>query len=228
VPHLAAELLLPGQSARHQRARPTVCSNVLRLFQILRDRDVRIVAIEHPINREFELEIGAPLVSLNGSIDLLGELPDGRRVVIDLKWTTSDKIYRERIEAGEAFQLATYAWALNAEAVAGYFMLRQGVLLTDSDELGDKLTSSRSLDQVWDVGIHTARLRLAKIRSGFVECYSEWQQRLSQQALGRGESQSRADDALTMQIRGAGEMYSRPACHYGQLGSLCGQLEEQR
>lgn len=228
VPHLAAELLLPGQSARHQRARTTVCSNVFRLFQILRDRDVRIVAIEHPISREFELEVGAPLVSLNGSIDVLGELPDGRQVVIDLKWTTSDKIYRERIEAGEALQLATYAWALNAEAVAGYFMLRQGVLLTDSDELSDKLTSTRSLDQVWDVGVHTARLRLARIRSGFVECYSEWQQSMSQQALDRGESQSRADDALMMRIRGGGEMYSRPACSYGGLGSLCGQLEEQR
>ena len=226
VPHLAAEMLLPGRSATLQRERTVICANVVRLFQLLGERNVRIVAIEHPIDREFELDLGSPPVALTGSIDVLGQLPDGRPVVIDLKWTRFVKSYRERIEAGEAFQLATYAWALDSQAVvAGYFMLRQGILLTDSAELGDEIPSTRSLNQVWDVGLYTARIRLAEIRSGTVECHSESQQRLSQEALDRGESLAKASESLKMRIRGLGEIYSRAACDFGALGSLCGQIE---
>ena len=228
VPHLAAELLLPGRSATLQRARTIISANVVRLFQLLRDREVRIVAIEQPINREFELEIGSPQVTLTGSVDVLGQLPDGRPVVIDLKWTRSEKSYRDKVEAGEALQLATYAWALDAEdVVAGYFLLRQGLLLTDSSELGDKITAKRGLEQVWEVGVQTARLRLADIRAGTVECHSERQQHLSKQALDRGESTTMAAEVSKMQIRGAGQMYSRPSCDFGSLGSLCGKLEGQ-
>lgn len=72
---------------------------------------------------------------IKGAIDLLFS-KNGTPVVIDLKWTYSDKKYMTLLEEEKALQLAIYSKLLdNTTSITGYFLLSHGRLFTQNDAL---------------------------------------------------------------------------------------------
>lgn len=144
LPRMAAPLQQPEFAGELAAARERVPAALEALVQILHARGLEVVGSE--LDREGE--VGG--LALQGRLDLLvrqGAMP----AVIDLKWTSSARRYREEIAEGRAVQLAVYgAIAEPGTAATGaYYLLRQrrlfaprGSLLAEED-----IEAVRGLDE---------------------------------------------------------------------------------
>jgi ATP-dependent helicase/DNAse subunit B len=105
-------------------------------INIIEDNDLSIVGSEEDIMVDFE-KIG----KFNAKIDMVLKNPEGKYVIMDFKWTDGkDKKREGEIKNNMEMQLALYAQAVrqhfgegdesSVEAI-GYFMLRQGVFITE-------------------------------------------------------------------------------------------------
>ena len=78
---------------------------------------------------------------------------DGRRVIVDLKWTRSAKARLEELETGRAVQLATYGALLSEDGPcrAGYFLLnqRQFATLVEGGLVGRRVDGVRGFPATW-------------------------------------------------------------------------------
>ncbi|MGO2943467.1 MAG: PD-(D/E)XK nuclease family protein [Brevibacterium aurantiacum] len=147
VPRFAAELLLPGQLARLNTIRSTALASLTHLFAAAQNRGFDITDAEADFAVDWTLTLaGTPwTVQLRGQRDLQGAFVDGREVIIDLKWTKSDRRYRTMIDDGEAVQLSVYSRTTEspsgAQPLTSYFMLKQGRFVTTDAGLDPNVTA---------------------------------------------------------------------------------------
>ncbi|MEI1249877.1 PD-(D/E)XK nuclease family protein [Rhizobium aouanii] len=121
LPEIAAPLLQPEHAGELAAAREMVPRALEALVRLLHAQDLEIVG------SELDREAVQGQLLLQGRLDLLVRRDD-RIAVLDLKWTRSERRYREQVASGRAIQLAVYR-GLSADdgtgAPGGYFLLRQ-------------------------------------------------------------------------------------------------------
>jgi RecB family exonuclease len=121
----AAPLVARGAEVERHRAREVVCAAARSLFGLLQAGGWRVRGTEEELAGRFE---GA---ELSGSADLVLE-KSGSAAVLDLK-LGSQRYFREKLESGEALQVALYADMARSGAAlppTGYFIIDRGELLT--------------------------------------------------------------------------------------------------
>ena len=154
LPEIAAPLLQPEHAGELAAAREMVPRALEALVHLLHAQGLEIVGSE--LDRE---GIQGRLL-LQGRLDLLVRRSD-RIAVLDLKWTRSERRYREEVASGRAIQLAVYRGLSAGDgngAPGGYFLLRQrrlvagpGSILADSpiDADIDDLTTLDHVTNDW-------------------------------------------------------------------------------
>ncbi|MEY9722172.1 ATP-dependent helicase/nuclease subunit B [Sinorhizobium fredii] len=150
LPQIAAPLLQPELAGELAAARELVPAALESLVRLLQERGLDVVG------SELQREGSHHGLVLHGRLDLL--VRRGPQVaVLDLKWTRSERRYREEIAEGSAVQLAVYR-AISTDAgtkgTGGYFLLRQrrilageGSILTDRP-IESERPDSETLDMV--------------------------------------------------------------------------------
>lgn len=173
VPRFASELLLPGQRTRLNALRTTTIGSLTRLFTALTDRGIQITDAEASFTAPLTLTVSGEQrdIELTGFRDLDGEFLDGRRAVVDLKWTRSPKRYRTSVDDGEAVQLSVYGRVLGASAEDGppltaYYMLKQGVFISSDRDLDLESTASGDPAHLWPRIQRSAEHALGRIAAG--------------------------------------------------------------
>lgn len=150
IGRIAAPLLLPGRASELAFARDRIPDALAVLAGFL----ARGRFVVEGVETEHERRLGPARVA--GRVDLLVRGPDGRRAVVDLKWTRNGAGARRReLAEGRAIQLATYARLVEtdgAPAAAGYFLLRQRRLLAEegSPLAAEGIRVARGLGRTWD------------------------------------------------------------------------------
>jgi len=150
LPQIAAPLLQPEHAGELSAARELVPAALESLVRLLHERKLEVVG------SELEREGSHQNLALHGRLDLL--VRRGPQVaVLDLKWTRSERRYREEIAEGGAVQLAVYRAISNDAGTTGsggYFLLRQrsilageGSILTDRP-IESERSDSETLDMV--------------------------------------------------------------------------------
>lgn len=141
-------------------------------IKIIEDNDLSVVGSEVDIMVDFE-KIG----KFNAKIDMVLKNPEGKYVIMDFKWTDGkDKKRVEEIENNMEMQLALYAQAVrqyfgqgddsSVEAI-GYFMLRQGVFITEYQGLKKskkvKVVQKQSTDSIFDMVKKSYEFRMSQL-----------------------------------------------------------------
>ncbi len=150
VPAIAAPLLQPEHAGDLAEARSRIPAAVAHLVDLLRQRNLVVVATEAA--RETAFAGGLPV---KGRLDLLVRHPFEGLGVIDLKWTRSSKRRREEIVAGRALQLATYGAIADADSAlpvpGAYYLLRQRQLMGERGSFvaEEELATARTLPDTW-------------------------------------------------------------------------------
>jgi hypothetical protein len=191
-----------------------------RLVQAINKRGLRVERTEATLSAELD---GIPFI---GFADMILRDEAGKPYVLDLKWSYTDKHYKQSVELGTALQLSTYAFLLRAEnpsaqADAGYFLLAQGKLFSDSTGLTDEpLEAPHSLDQTWELGVAAFRETLNQLDQGILKVLgvSEEAEALK---LGKKEQDLQPDRALEARARGI--LYQAPPCRFCEFGGICGR-----
>ena len=129
----ALPLAAPGRQAERLAFQKSMNAALVRLLGHLEDAGVVEVRIESLI------EASLPGMELEGTLDLLARLGDGRWLIVDLKWG-GESARADELREGRFLQLAVYARlaeTIDAAGVAGvaYFILRNANLLATSDRL---------------------------------------------------------------------------------------------
>jgi ATP-dependent helicase/nuclease subunit B len=144
-----ALLLRAGMAFERSQLERQLLSSVVELSRTLRGLGLRVVAVEHPLDATYGT------AQLEGRIDLVVANDQGAHAIIDMKWGI--KTYRDQLQAGQALQLALYAFAHGAERSApqmpdaAYFSLKQGKLfgLASATLRSSEPISGPSLAQTW-------------------------------------------------------------------------------
>ena len=118
------------------------------LARTLAVNKLTVEASEKQVSATFENAL-----SVRGAIDLVARDENGRYVIIDLKWTRSEKKRREELQQGNAIQLATYGAMTAGDAPyrAGYFLLnqRQFATLVEGGLIGRAIEGARGFPATW-------------------------------------------------------------------------------
>lgn len=218
LPHLASELLLPGQSARLKNLRAVLSSSVMKFFSWLSAAGITIQDVEKPFEKTLDLTVlGRQVaVAVKGSIDVAGIDGDGRPAVIDLKWSNRDKYRLEEVREGKALQLALYQWALSEEAgidgPAAYYLLKQGTFASADPGLGGSATTGNAPGVLWDSAVKAATFSISEVVNGRVSATPLVD--TAREAAGgeSGEAIAAAD----------GRFYGKPPCRFCHFSRLCG------
>ena len=141
-------------------------------IKIIEDNHLTIVGSEVDIMVDFD-KIG----KFNAKIDMVLQNPDGKYVIMDFKWTDGkDKKREEEIKNNMEMQLALYAQAVrqrfgdgdesSVEAI-GYFMLRQGVFITEYQGLKEskkvKVVKKQNSDTIFDMVKKSYEFRMSQL-----------------------------------------------------------------
>lgn len=141
-------------------------------IKIIEDNDLSVVGSEVDIMVDFET-----IRKFNAKIDMVLKNPEGKYVIMDFKWTDGkDKKRAEEIENNMEMQLALYAQAVRqyfgdgddtcVEAI-GYFMLRQGVFITEYQGLKQsekvKVVQKQSTDSIFDMVKKSYEFRMSQL-----------------------------------------------------------------
>ena len=143
LPRMAAPLQQPQLAGELAAARQMVPAALEALVRLLHDRKLEVVGAE------IERQGAVGGLALQGRMDLLVRR-SAKVAVLDMKWTHSERRYREEIAEGRAVQLAVYgALVASGEGAAtpgGYFLLRQRRVLAEPGSLlaDDPIEASRS------------------------------------------------------------------------------------
>lgn len=148
IDDMAAPLRLPELAAQLAEARGRLPGAMAALARTLILNDLTVEATEQQVSATFE-----DALSVRGAVDLVARDADGHHVIIDLKWTRSEKRRREELERGDAVQLATYgAMTAGDEPYrAGYFLLnqRQFSTLVEGGLIGRAVEGARGFPETW-------------------------------------------------------------------------------
>lgn len=220
LPSMASELLLDGNAVERQRYRRAVTGAVGRLVQAINERGLRVERTEAALSAELD---GIPFI---GFADMILRDEGGKPYVLDLKWSYTDKHYKQSVELGTALQLSTYAFLLRAEdpaahADAGYFLLAQGKLFSDSTGLTDEpLQTPHSLDQTWEMGVAAFRETLNQLDQGILKVLGVSEEA---EALKSGKKEQDLQPDRAMEAKARGILYQAPPCRFCEFGGICGR-----
>jgi hypothetical protein len=163
-----ALLLEPGRGVDKQQLVTTLERALFALLEHL--RSARIEAVRP----EFHAESDFQSIRLIGEIDLLLTDPDGREIVLDVKW--GSELYRAKELANNRhLQLATYAFLRRAPGRTPYqafFIVESGhVLAPDTSIFPDAVThgSSHGVVDLWKRMAATYDWRWKQLAGGRVE-----------------------------------------------------------
>lgn len=138
--------VLLGRKYRHNKNAllESMKSSALALNRLLLETGLRVTYTERDISGK------AGTWNINGSIDLYLEDNIGCGHILDMKYSSGLKNYREKLENDEACQLALYRMASGAVS-AGFFLLAQGIIVSaDSAPVPGSDIVPGSLDEAVD------------------------------------------------------------------------------
>lgn len=225
IPSMASVLLLEGNSTEKLRYKTAVSDAVKNLVQSVNRLGLQVEKTEAKIEgkiRETEFV---------GYADLLLRDDDRNLYLLDMKWTSSDKYHQKEIEEGNALQLATYAGLLKGiypsrEIYAGYFMLAQGRILSDSIKLGDhRIESPVKLEDTWAMGLKTMENVMDKLRSGYIEVTGVKEEILQKENELNIE---KVREIIAHEYLERDMIYRSPPCRFCDQKSLCGYSGESK
>ena len=148
IDHIAAPLRLPELAAQLAEARARLPAAMAELARTLAVNELTVEEAEKQVSATFENAL-----SVRGAVDLIARDKNGQHVIIDLKWTRSEKKRREELQQGNAVQLATYGAMTAGDAPyrAGYFLLnqRQFATLVEGGLIGRAIEGARGFPATW-------------------------------------------------------------------------------
>lgn len=218
APSMASELLLEGNAIENLRYRGAIMEAVRQLVEAIHRLQLRVEKTEAP------LEAMVDNIPFIGYADLLLRDTDGHPFVIDMKWSWSSKYRRQEVEEGSALQLAAYAWMLRSVEMtqnvhAGYFMLAQGQLISDSALLGSDATSSpHTLEEIWDMGIASMNEAVKILEDGLIEARGVKESLLQ---IEDGTNDEKTKMKIKEQFLAKGMLYQSPPCGFCDYRRLC-------
>lgn len=219
IPSMASELLLEGNSIMKQRYRTSIVEAVRQLVAAINNIGLRVEKTEAQLSAEIE---GIPFI---GYADLLLRDRDENTFIIDMKWSSSSKYRRQELEEGNALQLAAYAWMIRSAEPekmvhAGYFMLAQGEMITDSNILAEEACNSPyTLEQVWSMGTSSMKKEYKRLDSGLIEVRGVME---LIEARNRNIKEEKIREELKLARDMDGELYISPPCRFCDFKYLCG------
>lgn len=210
----AAVLRRPGMTFELAQLRRQLIDAVQRLAEILQESGLSIAEVESKTSVEWAGR------TLEGRLDLLLCDASGKEVVLDLKW--GKKSYEDKLKAGLALQLATYAAArkiqggLAALPHAAYYSLSGGSLLTTEKGI---FSEARPLDgpspgETWKKVERTIVAVERLLRKGTVA------------ASGLRVSPPLLESAGVPEPERDEHVESPSPCDYCRYGTLCGKAWE--
>lgn len=218
LPHFASELLLPGEKARRHAVKGTLEAAVTTFFEQLQRGGVALQSMEAEFGKEltFTADGTRHTVPVRGRADAVGIDEAGRSVVVDLKWSNSDKYRRAEVQDGEALQLALYQWALNdgdapPDDPTAYYLLKQRSFVSAHDHFGTRLPRAQEPAELWTKAVRAAEFSVGEVLSGRITAAKP-----AEDALHEDEPDAPARAAAQ------GRLYVKPNCRYCNFGTLCG------
>lgn len=204
IEQAASPLLLPGAAAEKATVEAALPRAIARIAELLRERGLTVVEAEA---RRASADLLGPEAGLAGDIDLLLADAQGRPALLDFKWSRAARSYRERLQKGEAVQLAAYAALVGANDRAAYVLLPLGEVLGSRGGLGTPPTNADAPDlaSTWANAIASRDARDATLQAGTLR------------ALGIGVEKKPPPDPDGASIAPA------PPCRFCVYGRLCGK-----
>lgn len=226
VPQLASELLLPGREVELTTMRETAVRSLVEFFGRLAEAGLVITSVESGFEEPLTLHLkrGDVEVPFRGFRDVLAEDAAGRPTVIDLKWTSAAKKYPELFEAGEALQLASYAWSLRDDSAdVGYFLLKQGEFVSANPALDPHGRPTLDIEAAWSKTTGGITEALDAIGAGTVSAESGQILVDAGQDLGTPRTEAKQTySAAQEEARAAGGIVVDARCDYCDFSLLCG------
>lgn len=226
VPQLASELLLPGREVELTTMRETAVRSLEGFFGRLAAAGLVITSVESRFEEPLRLHLarGDVEVPFMGYRDVLAEDAAGRPTVIDLKWTSAAKKYPELFDAGEALQLASYAWSLDApDADVGYFLLKQGEFVSANPALDPHGRPTLDIEEAWSTTVAGVTEALDAIGEGTVSARSGQILRDAGQSLSTPRTETKKTYAAAQEVaRAEGGIVVDARCDFCDFSLLCG------
>ena len=226
VPQLASELLLPGREVELTTMRETAVRSLEEFFGRLAAAGLVITSVESRFEEPLRLHLarGDVEVPFMGYRDVLAEDAAGRPTVIDLKWTSAAKKYPELFDAGEALQLASYAWSLDApDADVGYFLLKQGEFVSANPALDPHGRPTLDIEEAWSTTVAGVTEALDAIGEGTVSARSGQILRDAGQSLSTPRTEAKKTYAAAQEVaRAEGGIVVDARCDFCDFSLLCG------
>jgi len=149
IDQLAAPLRHPEFAEELNFARRRLPVAMAALAGCLAENGLSVEATELQVSGTFE-----NLLAMRGAVDLVARDRSGDAVIVDLKWTRSDRSRVDELSSGRAVQLATYGALLSGDRPyrAGYFLLnqRQFLTLAGNGLVGRPIDGARTFPETWD------------------------------------------------------------------------------
>jgi ATP-dependent helicase/nuclease subunit B len=149
IDQLAATLRHPQFAEELNFARRRLPLAMASLAQCLAENQLTVEATELQVSNTFE-----SILAMRGAVDLVARDGSANAVIIDLKWSRSERSRIQELESGSAVQLATYGALVSADEPyrAGYFLLnqRQFATLQENALIGRSVEGIRSFPETWD------------------------------------------------------------------------------
>ncbi|MDO8423320.1 MAG: PD-(D/E)XK nuclease family protein [Parvibaculum sp.] len=149
IDQLAAPLRHPEFAEELNFARRRLPIAMSSLASCLSENQLTVESTEQQVSGTYET-----LLVMRGAVDLVARDRSGNAVIVDLKWTRSDRSRVDELSTGRAVQLATYGALVSGERPyrAGYFLLsqRQFLTLAGNGLVGRQIEGSRTLPETWD------------------------------------------------------------------------------
>ena len=207
----AAPLVVRGAEVERHRARQVISETARSLVELLQGGGWTPVAAEAELAGRFE---GADLA---GKADLLLDRAGGRGV-LDLKLARSSAYFREKLEQGQALQVALYAELAREGGslpATGYFLINRGeVLSVDRGGFpGARELAGPSMQDTLAAARDAIRFWRSVMARGLVTSRHEEQREGA--LLEAGEAAGRAAPA-------SGPGAIDPPCRFCDYGALCG------
>jgi len=204
VPEMAADLLLPENSAKYEDIRKRVsdaAEDIVRRFdQAGFDR----VVCEQWIKTKLD---GVPV---NGRADVIAYNAENKPHIIDFKYSYGSNYYKGKIKHGRDVQLVTYARMLGSTpSPVAYYLIPRREMITMFPAFGaDTVESEITMTDGWNRVRKTYSSAMGDIRNGKVVASGLFSKDESKQL----EEEREAD----------GEIYIEPPCRFCDFASLCG------
>jgi RecB family exonuclease len=148
IDQLAAPLRHPELAEELNFARRRLPAAMAQLARCLAENHLIVEATEMQVSGTFET-----LLAMRGAVDLVARDRSGNAVIIDLKWTRSERGRVDELASGRAVQLATYGALVSGGQAyrAGYFLLnqRQFLTLAGNGLVGREVEGARSFQETW-------------------------------------------------------------------------------